>query len=130
MLFRSGAFFKDSSIKNTDILKNSAFIDRNLSDFDTIETAYYQLMLDIMTQQVFSTRLILGENTRVHRIFVDGGFSKNPIYMNLLAQQFPEIEVFAASVAQATAIGAALAIHPHWNPQAVPSNLIDLKHYA
>lgn len=108
----------------------SVFVQRDLNDLETVEEAYHQLILDLMAQQVASTRLVLDEKTPVRRIFVDGGFSKNPIYMNLLASQFPEIEVFAASVAQATAIGAALAIHGHWNTQPVPSNLIDLKYYA
>ena len=108
----------------------SVFEQRDLNDLETVEVAYHQLILDLMAQQVMSTRLVLNDQTPVKRIFVDGGFSKNPIYMNLLASQFPEIEVFAASVAQATAIGAALAIHKHWNTQAVPSNLIDLKYYA
>lgn len=108
----------------------SVFGQRDLADLETIEMAYHQLILDIMAQQIASTRLALGENTPVRRIFVDGGFSKNPIYMNLLASQFPDMEIFAASVAQATAIGAALAIHQHWNTQAVPSHLIDLKFYA
>lgn len=108
----------------------SVFGQRDLADLETIEVAYHQLILDIMAQQIASTRLALGENTPVRRIFVDGGFSKNPIYMNLLASQFPDMEIFAASVAQATAIGAALAIHQHWNTQTVPSHLIDLKFYA
>ena len=84
----------------------------------------------LMAQQVASTRLVLTHEMPVRRIFVDGGFSKNPIYMNLLASQFPDMEVFAASVAQATAVGAALAIHNHWNRHPVPSNLIDLKYYT
>lgn len=109
---------------------SSVFVQRDLNDLETVDMAYHQLILDLMAQQVASTRLVLDEKTPVRRIFVDGGFSKNPIYMNLLASQFPEIEVFAASVAQATAIGAALAIHHHWNTQTVPSNLIDLKYYA
>ncbi len=109
---------------------SSVFVQRDLDDLETVEEAYHQLILDLMAQQVASTRLVLDEKTPVRRIFVDGGFSKNPIYMNLLASQFPEIEVFAASVAQATAIGAALAIDQHWNTQGVPSNLIDLKYYA
>jgi sugar (pentulose or hexulose) kinase len=109
---------------------NSVFVQRDLADLETVEMAYHQLILDLMAQQVASTRLVLDDKTPVRRIFVDGGFSKNPIYMNLLANQFPEIEVFAASVAQASAIGAALAIHEHWNNQTTPSNLIDLKYYA
>ncbi|MEI9908228.1 MAG: hypothetical protein WDO71_00255 [Bacteroidota bacterium] len=46
---------------------------------------------------------------------MDGGFGKSPIYMHLLASSFPEIEVYAASIAQATSMGAALAIHDKWN---------------
>lgn len=70
------------------------------------------------------------ENSPVKRLFVDGGFSKNPIYMSLLAAAFPQSEVYAASVAQASALGAALAIHHHWNTQPIPVEIIDLKLYA
>jgi len=49
--------------------------------------------------------------------------------MNLLAAAFPDIDVWAASVAQATALGAALAIHHEWNPLPVPPNLITLTKY-
>ncbi|MEO6915239.1 MAG: carbohydrate kinase, partial [Chitinophagaceae bacterium] len=98
-------------------------------DFASYEEAYHQLIYDIIDQQLISTRLVL-EDSGVKRIFVDGGFSRNPIYMYLLAAGFPEMEVFAASVAQATAMGAALAIHKHWNKKPLPGNIIDLKYYA
>jgi glycerol kinase len=67
------------------------------------------------------------KNTTVKRIFVDGGFSKNLIFMNLLAMVFPEIEVYAASMAQATSMGAAVAIHKHWNTKPLPTDMIALK---
>jgi hypothetical protein len=35
--------------------------------------------------------------------------------MYLMSEAFPNIEVYAASVAQASALGAALVIHQHWN---------------
>ena len=79
--------------------------------------------------QAISTQMVVKE-TSVKRIFVDGGFSNNVIYMQLLAAAFPDLEVFAASVAQATSIGAALAIHKHWNMQPLPTNIIDLKYYS
>jgi glycerol kinase len=69
-------------------------------------------------------------NTGVNRIFVDGGFSKNNLYMNLLAASYPGIEVFGASMAQASAVGAALTIHKEWNSKAIPNNLIELKYYS
>jgi hypothetical protein len=50
--------------------------------------------------------------------------------MHLLAAAFPHMEVFAASVAQATAVGAALAIHPYWNSRPLPGDLIAMKYYT
>lgn len=111
------------------ILEKSLFGKRTLSTFVTYEEAYHQLIFDLITQQVSATRLVLNDDT-VKRIFVDGGFSKNPIFMHLLAAAFPDIEVFAASVAQATAMGAALAIHKHWNTKSLPGDIIDLKYYS
>ena len=86
-------------------------------------------MRQLITKQAVSTRLAIG-NTAVRQIFVDGGFSKNEIFMRLLAAEFPEMEVFAAEVAQATALGAALALHDCWNEQPVPQHLISLKQYG
>ncbi|MCD0467117.1 FGGY-family carbohydrate kinase [Flavobacterium sp. ENC] len=111
-----------------DILKECPFQKRDLSTFKNYETAYHQLMMDIVEQQFFSTNLVI-QNSPVKKIFVDGGFSKNSIFMNLLAEAFPDIEVYAASMAQASALGAALAIHDNWNPKPIQNDLIDLKFY-
>lgn len=107
----------------------TAFGERDLNSFSSDIVAYHQLMLDIAQRQYASTRLVLN-GTGVKRIFVDGGFSKNVIYMNLLAAMFPDMEIFAASMAQATAMGAALAIHHAWNRRALPNDLIELKYYS
>ena len=108
---------------------HSVFASRILDSFGNYEQAYHQLIVDIIDQQINSTSLVL-KGTPVKRIFVDGGFSKNPIYMYLLAEVFPTIEVYAASVAQASALGAALALHPHWNTRNLPAGIIDLKLYS
>lgn len=109
--------------------KVSAFSTRDLSDFvDDIE-AYHQLMVDLVELQMKSTKLIM-DDEEVKRIFVDGGFSKNQLYMHLLADSFPEMEVYAASMAQATAVGAALSIHPAWNSGVLPADLIALRLYT
>ncbi len=116
--------------QNTGVdLKASAFVQRDLSQFETDTAAYHQLIFDIMQQQYYSTQLAL-KGTTVTRIFVDGGFSKNAIYMNLLAMYFPGMEIFAASMAQATAIGTALSIHHAWNKKPLPNDIIELKHFA
>jgi sugar (pentulose or hexulose) kinase len=105
------------------------FGQRDLSHFRTYEEAYHRLLMDIMALQVSSTQLVL-QGTDVKRIFVDGGFGRNQVYMHLLAAAFAHIEVFAASIPQATAIGAALAIHTHWNSQPLPGDIIELKYYS
>lgn len=121
---------KNPAPKNYQLnLKGSAFMQRELSTFKTGEVAYHQLMLDIMEQQYYSTSLIL-KGTVSKRIFVDGGFSKNAVFMNLLAAYFPDMEIFAASMAQATALGTALAIHKAWNKKPLPTDLIELKYYG
>jgi len=115
--------------ENTPLASSSPFKERALPLFADYEEAYHQLMLDILPQQVISTKLVMKDDS-VKRIFVDGGFSRNPIYMNLLAESFPGIEVYAASVPQATAMGAALAIHRRWSPKHMPGDLIDLKFFS
>lgn len=110
-------------------LADSGFAQRDLRSFDNDTEAYHQLMLDIVAQQVRSTNLVL-QHTPVKRIFVDGGFSRNAIYMNLMAAAFPDVEVYAASMAQASALGAALAIHDTWNTLAIPNDIIELKYFS
>lgn len=116
----------DGNIENS---KTSTFEKIDLLSFSTPEKAYHHLIADLVEQQVKSTSLVL-KNSPVKSIFVDGGFGKNPIYMNLLAQYFPGKNVYAASVSQATAIGAALAIHEKWNSKPIPKDLIKLKLFS
>lgn len=111
------------------MMQKSVFGQRDLALYASYGEAYHQLMLDIMAQQVISTGLVL-KNSAVKKIFVDGGFGKNPVYMHLLAAAFPKVEVFAASVAQASAMGAALAVHHYWNRANTPTDLIELKQYT
>ena len=105
------------------------FLSRKLKDFSSGEEAYYQLIIDIVAQQYASSHLVLQGNS-ISRVFVDGGFSQNSVYMNILACAFDKMEVFAASMAQATALGAALAIHKTWQKKSLPNDLIELKYYA
>mgnify|MGYP006165053733 FL=1 len=101
-----------------------AFASRDLHDFPDLASAYDQFMVDLVGQQIFSLNLLL-KDAPVKQLLVDGGFSKNEWYMRLLARAFPEIEVYAAEVAQASALGAALLVYEGELPQ----NLIQLKRY-
>lgn len=111
---------------DTSMVQPSGFGSRDLAEFSSYEEAYHQLMIDIIGQQVHSTNLVL-TGTNVRKIFVDGGFSNNPLYMQLLADAFPGMEVYAASVPQASALGAALVFHSHWNNIPVPTDLVGMR---
>ena len=105
------------------------FSNRDITSFSSDIQAYHFLMLEIVRRQKRSTSFVVN-GSEIKRLFVDGGFSKNLIYMKLLARAFPDMEVFAASMAQATALGTALAIHDSWNRNPIPSDLIELKFYS
>lgn len=106
-----------------------SFYDSGLARFEAGEEAYHELMIDIVARQLIATNLVL-QGSDVKRMYIDGGFSRNSIYMNLMAAVFPTVEIFAASVPQASALGAAIVIHKHWNKKPLPANLIELIHYA
>jgi sugar (pentulose or hexulose) kinase len=101
-----------------------AFAARDLKDFPDLASAYDQFMVDLVGQQLHSLDLLL-KDAPVKQLLVDGGFSKNEWYMRLLAHALPEVEVYAAEVAQASALGAALMVYEGETPK----NLIQLKRF-
>lgn len=120
--------FDADKLDTKQLLKENPFSKRDMSAFATDIEAYHQLVFDLVVQQYASTQLVI-KGTTVKKIFVDGGFGNNTIYMNLLAGFFPDMEVFASSIPQATAIGAALAIHEAWNGKEFSASIIELKRY-
>jgi len=96
-----------------------------IDNLKTFEITYHQILADLIQKQKKSTDLILQGTTK--NLYVDGGFSKNPIFMQMLARIYPTVKVFAADLHQATALGAALSIHNEWNKKEKPSQLINLE---
>jgi L-fuculokinase len=88
---------------------------------------YDVIIRQLVDKQVVAINLVLTQN--IKQIFVDGGFSKNTIFMTLLADAFSDIEVYAAEVAQASAIGAAVAIREHWNNNPLITGLVTVRKY-
>lgn len=124
-----GTELGELATKQADGLKSSPFAHRDLAGFGSYTEAYHRLIMDLVDVQIEASGLVLN-GTGVKRVFVDGGFSRNPIFMNLMAAALPGYELYAASVPQATSLGAALAIHSCWNSNEIPSNLIELKYFA
>lgn len=102
------------------------FEEVDLMEIGSPDLSYYVLMHYLMQAQAQSTRLLL-KHGAVSKILVDGGFSRNGIFMQMLAESFAEQDVFASEVPQATAMGAALVLHKYWNDKEIPQTIIDLK---
>lgn len=138
-LNRISQYFSKSKSRYEQMNFDSAFLNlldqeevysgNDLASYASDTEAYHRLMIHIIKQQKISSELVI-KGSDVKRIFVDGGFSKNSIYMNLLSIVFPGMEVFAASMAQSTAMGAALAIHRSFGNKNIPNDLIELKFYS
>ncbi len=111
----------DASFSNT--IENKFY---DLYNFNSFEEAYHALIADIIQKQVESTNLVL-HNSPIKKIFVNGGFSVNEIYMQMLTNIYDKTEICSAAVTQATALGSAIILHKHWNNKNLPENLIALK---
>jgi sugar (pentulose or hexulose) kinase len=109
--------------------KGQGWSGRDLHAYKNYEAAYHALVWDIVQRQTASTQLVMN-GAPVKRIFVDGGFSQNPVFMTMLSMALPHIEIYSAAMAQASALGGALAIHDAWNDSAFPNNLVALKFYS
>jgi L-fuculokinase len=94
----------------------------NLALFETYEEAYHRLNMDLAAMQAAAVELVR-KNTPMRKLFVSGGFSGNAIFLKLLASHFPEIEVYTATMPDASALGAAMLLHPYWNPVKEPDHL-------
>jgi sugar (pentulose or hexulose) kinase len=125
---KSEMIIKDDQNLNNGVLK-SKFQFRDLSEFESAEYAYHQLILDIVNQQKVSTQYVL-KDCMVKKLFVDGGFSKNIIYMKFLSNAFPGIEVFSATIAQTSSLGSAMVIHSHWNNNPLSNDFIKMEYYG
>ena len=76
--------------------------------------------MDLVDLTEESIKLIIGKEDKTKNIYISGGFSKNPIFLKLIASRFPDKRVYTSEVANATSLGAALVlwkgIDTHFNP--------------
>ncbi len=122
---KSEDYFQQTKYDPALIQSISDFNFSGTNNLETFEIAYHHILADLIQKQKQSTDLIL--QSTIKTLYVDGGFSKNLIFMKMLANIYPLINVYAADLHQATALGAALAIHDEWNKKEKPTQLINLE---
>ncbi|MEX0274160.1 MAG: FGGY-family carbohydrate kinase [Flavobacteriaceae bacterium] len=81
-----------------------------LQRFESFEQGYHQLMIELVAIQAQTIRTALGRTKKIQRMYVDGGFSNNRIFMKLLAHTFGELEVMTTDFPSGAALGGAMAI--------------------
>ncbi|MEW4923875.1 FGGY family carbohydrate kinase [Algibacter sp. 2305UL17-15] len=73
------------------------------------EHAYHQLMIELVLLQIKCIKKSLGNNT-ISRIYIDGGFSDNDIYIKLLSHYFRDKKLSTTDASLGSALGAAISI--------------------
>jgi L-fuculokinase len=78
-------------------------------DFPNFEVAYYQLLKELIDLLKIQIDVIC--NALPQKIYVDGGFSDNKIFLALLKREFPHQKIKAKPASYACALGAAQLIN-------------------
>lgn len=77
--------------------------------YTTFEHAYHHLMVELVVLQVASIKSAKGRMA-IEKLFVDGGFSDNEVYIQLLSHHFRAMELRTTDSSLGSALGAAICI--------------------
>lgn len=81
----------------------------DLSIFSDYETAYHKLMLELAEMQLQAIALAKGRSS-IKKLYVDGGFIDNELFLFLLGKGLPEMEIIPAHNPIGSALGAAMVM--------------------
>ena len=81
----------------------------SLKQFKTFKEAFHQLMLELMELQIQSVERVIG-NSDISKLYVDGGFADNQIYIGLLSNHFRNFKLLTTKSPLGSALGAAMVI--------------------
>ena len=101
---RNSRFFRWESLDNTD-----SPLSTSIAGFATYGAAYHQLMSELVDLQVAQLRRAAG-GSGVRRVYVDGGFVDNQLFLYYLRERMPAFTFRPTSAPLGSAQGAALAI--------------------
>ncbi|MCG9970031.1 FGGY-family carbohydrate kinase [Christiangramia crocea] len=82
---------------------------KTILKYPNIEEAYHQLMIELVTIQAESIKIVAG-NTKSYKLFVDGGFTDNNVYIQLLSHYLRNMSLRTTKASLGSALGAAIAI--------------------
>tara|TARA_R110000744_G_scaffold25126_1_gene62431 strand:- start:3821 stop:5191 length:1371 start_codon:yes stop_codon:yes gene_type:complete len=77
--------------------------------YDSFEEAYHHLMIELVLLQVESIKIAAG-NEDIEKLYIDGGFSDNDVYIKLVSHYLPNMELRTTDSSLGSALGAVIAI--------------------
>jgi len=95
--------FKWESIANEDGKKETKL------PYDNFEDAYHHLMIELVKLQVHSIKIAKGSDD-ISKLYVDGGFSDNDVYIKLLSHYMRNMVLRTTDASLGSALGAAISI--------------------
>ncbi|WP_341225720.1 FGGY family carbohydrate kinase [uncultured Arcticibacterium sp.] len=109
-------------------LKDSEAPKKTTLPFESFEEAYHQMMQELVKLQVKNINMAKGKAI-LERIYIDGGFSDNDIYIKLLSHYLKPMELKTTDSSLGSALGAAIAISDiSLNPKFLKKNYSLKKH--
>lgn len=82
---------------------------KTLKSYDKYEYAYHQLMTELVLLQIKCIKKAIGESD-IKRLYIDGGFSDNTIYIKLLSHYLRDKKLRTTNASLGSALGAAISI--------------------
>lgn len=101
--------------------KNEVDLDWKL--LPNFATAYHQLILELTELQVECIKRATG-NSNIAKIYIDGGFSENEVFVKLLSARLKEVKLEKTTTPLGSALGAALVFSEKKVGKDVLENLI------
>lgn len=80
-----------------------------LIDYDNFTDAFHHLMIELVSLQVQSIKTAAGSK-KIEKLFVDGGFSDNDVFIKLLSHYLRDMELRSTNSSLGSALGAAISI--------------------
>ena len=89
--------------------KRTEPVKTELSNLVTYEEAYHQLMIELVDLQIKAAERAIG-NSNIEKIFIDGGFADNDIFIRLITRHFKDCKIRASKTPLGSALGAAINV--------------------
>lgn len=81
----------------------------DLSNFKEFNEAYYTFIHELTEIQIAAINLVI-ENAPVEKLYIDGGFNANDIFVEMLRRKLPNLTIVPSDFPNGSALGAAMLV--------------------